>query len=207
LHLSIQMFPICCVPPYIDLYKISRIFRLERTFLCCQIRIRALQYLANISRCSCVVAFPTLFNLYSAYQPTHPESHIAEYADNKVIYSTHAYPGAASTNLQTHFNTLSLWYSHWRVKVNENISVRRTFALRHGQPPPVYLNNEPIPKSDIVKYLGLTFDKRLTWAKHIHLIQLKLNKRLYLLRPIPGKYSKISLKTKIHIYDLLLKPI
>jgi len=112
-----------------------------------------------------------------------------------------------STTLQRHLNDLSHWYSLWRVKINENKSVHTTFALRHRQPPAVHINGKPIPNSDTAKYLGLTFDKRLTWAKHIHTTKLKLNQRLYSLRPILGKFSKLSLKTKIHIYNLLLKPI
>jgi len=80
-------------------------------------------------------------------------------------------------------------------------------VLKQPQPSPVYLNNEPIPKSDIaVKHLDL--DKRPTWAKHvIHSIKLKLTSRLCLLRPILSKYTKMSLKTKIHIYNVLLEPV
>ncbi|KAL4089526.1 hypothetical protein QTP88_024547 [Uroleucon formosanum] len=130
------------------------------------------------------VASPTLFNLYSADQPTNPNTQIAEYADDKVIFSSHTDPGIVSTSLQNHLNDLSYWYSHWRVKINESKSVHTTFALRHSQPPPVLINNKPIPNSDIAKYLGLIFDKRLTWAKHIHATKIKLNKRLYALRPI-----------------------
>ncbi|KAL4104596.1 hypothetical protein QTP88_019890 [Uroleucon formosanum] len=38
------------------------------------------------------VASPTLFNLYSADQPTNPNTQIAEYADDKVIFSSHTDP-------------------------------------------------------------------------------------------------------------------
>jgi hypothetical protein len=154
-----------------------------------------------------VVVSPTLFNLYSADQPTNPNTQIAEYADDKAIYATHTDPDMVSTTLQRHLNDLSHWYSLWHVKINENKSVHTTFVLRHRQPPPVHINGKPIPNSDTAKYLSLTFDKRLTWAKHIHTTKLKLNQRIYSLKPILGKFSKLSLKTKIHIYNLLLKPI
>jgi len=42
------------------------------------------------------VASPTLFNLYSADQPTNPNTQIAEYADDKVIFSSHTDPGLVS---------------------------------------------------------------------------------------------------------------
>ena len=153
------------------------------------------------------VLSPTLFNLYSADQPTNPNTQIAEYADDKAIYATHTDPDSVSSTLQSHLNDLSHWYSLWRFKINENKSAHTTLALRHRQPPLVHINNKPIPCCDTAKYLGVTFDKRLTWAKHIPTTKLKLNQQLYSLRPILGKFSKLSLKTKIHIYNLLLKPI
>lgn len=99
-------------------------------------------------------------------------------------------------------------FSYWILSNRCNhTDPRFTFALRHSQPPPVHINNKPIPNSDTAKYVGLIFDKRLIWAKHIYITKLKLNHRLYSIRHILGKCSKLSLKTKIHIYNLLLKLI
>jgi len=75
------------------------------------------------------------------------------------------------------------------------------------QPPPVSRNNEIIPNSDTVKYLGLYFDKKLNWAKHIHMTKLKLNRRLSIFRSTMGKNSKLNLKSKINLYKLLIKLI
>jgi len=102
---------------------------------------------------------------------------------------------------------MSLWYSRWRIKINKNKSIYLTFTLRQRQPPSVSLNSELISHSDTVKYWSLLFDKRLTWAKHIHITRLSLNWRLALLRHIFDKSSKLNLKSKISIYNLLLKPI
>ena len=57
------------------------------------------------------VLSPTLFNLYSADQPTNPNTQIAEYADDKAIYATHTDPDSVSSTLQSHLNDLSHWYS------------------------------------------------------------------------------------------------
>lgn len=153
------------------------------------------------------VLSPTLFNIYTADQPTHPDTSVAEYADDKVIFSTHADPLIVSTSLQNHLDLLSSWYSQWRVKINETKSINTTFTLKLQLPPPVSLNNQLIPRSDTVKYLGLYFDKKLNWAKHIHMTKLSLNRRLSILRSIMGKTSNLNLKSKINLYNLLLKPI
>jgi hypothetical protein len=44
-----------------------------------------------------------------------------------------------------------------------------TVTLRKGTCtcPPVYISQTIIPQTDTVKYLGLHFDKRLTWREHV----------------------------------------
>ena len=153
------------------------------------------------------VLSPTLYNLYSADQPTNPNTTVAEYADDKVIYATHSDPTIATSFVQNHLNLMSPWYSRWRIKINESKSTHTVFTLRQGQSPPIYLNNKEIPPSVSIKYLGLTFDKKLNWSLHIQKIKTTLNHRFSLLKNILNKSSKLNLKTKISIYNLLLKPI
>lgn len=57
------------------------------------------------------VAFITLFNLYSADQPTDLNTQIVEYTDEKVIYFTHTDPDLILTPLKNHLNDLTHWYS------------------------------------------------------------------------------------------------
>jgi hypothetical protein len=153
------------------------------------------------------VLFPTLYNLHIADQPIYPDTSVAEYADDKVIYSTHSDPSTVSTLLQNHLDLLSPWYFQWYTKINESKSVNTTFTLKIQQPPPITLNNEIIPNSDTVKYLRLYLDKKLNWAKHIHMTKLKLNQRLSILRSTLSKTSNLNLKSKINLYKLLIKPI
>ncbi|VVC38378.1 Reverse transcriptase domain [Cinara cedri] len=94
------------------------------------------------------VASPTLFNLYSADQPTNP-----------------------------------------------NIAHPTT-----KQPPPVHINSKPIPNFDTAKYLGLTFDKRLTWAKQIHTTKLKLNQRLYSLSILASAHTDLHIPKVAKLY-------
>ena len=53
------------------------------------------------------------------------------------------------------------------MKVNETKSTNITFTLRKGQCPPVCINQTVIPQDETVKYLGLHFDRKLTWKEHI----------------------------------------
>jgi len=50
---------------------------------------------------------PPLYNLFSADQPICSITSVAEFANDKVIYITHADPAIACSNLQNHLNDMS----------------------------------------------------------------------------------------------------
>jgi hypothetical protein len=56
-----------------------------------------------------------------------------------------------------------------------------------------------------VKYLGLLFDRRLTWSPYLKDKRKKLNSRLHLLRPLLR--SNLALPLKLIIYKTLIKPL
>ncbi|VVC31114.1 Reverse transcriptase domain [Cinara cedri] len=153
------------------------------------------------------ISSPILFNIYTSDQPTTSQTSVADFADDKVIYISEKNPFLASQYLQNHLNLLSDWYSNWRIKINNDKSSHITFTLKQSTVPPVYLNNKVIPSSSNVKYLGLTLDKRLTWALHIKQKRFLLNARRRALFPLIGRQAKTDLKTKLLLYKTLLKPI
>lgn len=150
---------------------------------------------------------PTLFNIYVANQPTTPQTMVADDTDDEVILSISENPVAALSNLQLHLRLMSNWCDKWHITINQNKSSHTTFTLKKGICPTVSLNNIPIPTSDTIKYLGLNFDKRLTWKNHIRTKRLTLNARMRILNPLTTRNNKTNLKTKLLIYKTLLKPI
>jgi hypothetical protein len=108
-----------------------------------------------------------IFYFILSDQPTSLNTSVAEFADDKAIIAMHEDPISASLNLQHHLNLLSNWYDYWRVKVNQSKSLHTTFTFCLSPCPEVSLADIPIPSSQSVKYLGLTIDRRLTWAQHV----------------------------------------
>ncbi|KAL4127101.1 hypothetical protein QTP88_011299 [Uroleucon formosanum] len=149
---------------------------------------------------------PILYNIFAADQPITPNTSVADYADDKVIISMNDNPFIASSNLQTHLDLMENWYTKWRFKLNHSKSIHTTFTLRPALTPEVTLYGAPIPSSPSVKYLGLTLDKRLTWAHHIREKRLSLNNKFRILKPLVSN-KHISLHVKLLIYKTLLKPI
>ena len=73
--------------------------------------------------------------------------------------------------------------------------------------PELYIFDTQIPTSSTVKYLGLTLDRRLTWAPHLKTKRQNLNQRLRLLNTFCNNNKYTHIKTKLLIYKSLIKLI
>ncbi|KAL4119135.1 hypothetical protein QTP88_011986 [Uroleucon formosanum] len=150
---------------------------------------------------------PVLYNIYASDQPITPHTQVADYADDKVIISISPEPITASSHLQNHLTLMEDWYTKWRLKINQSKSVHTTFTLRLSPCPAVSIYGTQIPNSQTVKYLGLTLDRRLTWAQHTKLKRLNLNSRFRLLKSFINNNTHTNLNTKLIIYKSLIKPV
>jgi len=150
---------------------------------------------------------PILYKIYASDQPNSPFTSVADYADDKVLISINADPLIASKNLQNHIYSMENWFTNWRFKVNPNKSIHTTFTLRLAPCHSVTLYGTPITSSSKVKYLGLTFDQRLTWVSHLKSKRLTLNNRLRMLKTLLHNNKHSSLNVKLSIYKTLLKPV
>jgi len=57
---------------------------------------------------------------------------------------------------------------HIRYKIRLILDVFSSrIAVSRGKFPAVTLNGQHIPQRETAKYLGIHFDRRLTWQKHI----------------------------------------
>jgi formate-dependent phosphoribosylglycinamide formyltransferase (GAR transformylase) len=59
---------------------------------------------------------------------------------------------------------------------------------------PVALFGKPFVWVDKARYLGVTLDKRLTWATHIDQAREKASQRLGVLGPLLNKRSGLSIR-------------
>jgi hypothetical protein len=69
---------------------------------------------------------------------------------------------------------METWCDRWNIKINED-KTQGIYFSRSCQPPEFHLtlNGRNIPFVNSVKYLGVIFDKKVTWRLHIKMIEAK----------------------------------
>lgn len=150
---------------------------------------------------------PILYLIFTSDLPTDEAVLTSTFADDTAIISTHSNPKVASLRLNNHLKHVETWLKKWRMKVNALKSKHVTFALRMDICPPVYLNSIAIPHADKVVYLGIHLDRRLTWRKHIEAKRLQMKLKACQLHWLINHHSKLSLDSKVILYNSILKPI
>jgi len=136
-----------------------------------------------------------LYTIYTADIPQPDKTILSIFADDTAITTTHSDPALASANLQDHLRTVENWTRMWRLKINESKSSHITFTLRRRHSPPVYINQTIVPQAEAVKYLGLHFDKRLTWKNHVTTKRKQLDLKTREIYWLIGKYPPYRWKT------------
>jgi hypothetical protein len=79
---------------------------------------------------------------------------------------------------QRGFNSMETWCERWNIKINED-KTQGIYFSRSRRPPQSHLtlNGRDILFVNSAKYLGVIFDRKITWRLHIEMIEAKANKR------------------------------
>lgn len=150
---------------------------------------------------------PVLYTLYTADLPNTPGVTTATFADDTAALACNQDPIAASNTLQTGLDAVHKWMKKWRILASATKSVHVTFTLKNGDCPPVTLGDKHLPHANCVKYLGIHFDRRLTWKNHIQAKKAELAFKYKTLYWMLGRNSRLSLDNKLLIYSMVLKPV
>ncbi|CAH2107559.1 unnamed protein product [Euphydryas editha] len=150
---------------------------------------------------------PILYTVYTADLPQTAQVMNATFADDTALLASSTDPQTASSILQDSLNKVGNWLQKWRIKASASKSTHITFTLRKGNRPPVQLENNTLPQSDSVKYLGIHLDRRLTRKKHIKMKRDETNIRFRTMYWLMTRNSKLSVDNKLLIYKMILKPV
>jgi hypothetical protein len=104
---------------------------------------------------------------------------------------------------------MELWLRSWRIaiKVSKNTAVLFAKTARGvRRPRPVQFLGEPIEWVQTARYLGATFDTRLTWSAHVSQVRKRAAERLGMLGPLLNRRSGLSVGNGVLLYKQLIRP-
>ena len=129
-----------------------------------------------------------LFLLYTSELFSILENKLICYADDSTLMAVVPSPGvrvAVAESLIRDFGRVSEWCDLWGMKLNasktKTMTVSRSRTV-HPQSPPLTLGGTVLKKSDDLIILGVTFDSKMTFEKHLHLVSSAAYQRLGILR-------------------------
>jgi hypothetical protein len=104
-------------------------------------------------------------------------------------------------------NKIDDWAKKWRIKIIERKSTHITFTLCNRTCPTVPMGNVDLSQKSEMKYLGMHFDRSLTWAKHNKTNRQQLTLKAKQVHWLLGRRSTLSIVCKCLLYKAVLKPI
>lgn len=152
---------------------------------------------------------PVLYNLYTADLPKTTNTHTAIYADDTAFYSQSRSINKITQNLQKHLKIYHEWTKRWKIKINPNKSQGIIFTnhpIKHKPEKQLQINNTNIPWKDTITYLGIDYDKNMTYKNHIEKITKKAKQIKGFLYPLLNRNSKLNIKNKSTIYKMIIRP-
>lgn len=113
--------------------------------------------------------------------------HAALYADDLALWCTEEYATTASYRMQIALNTVSAWADRWCVTINKDKTTGTLFSLSpKATPGRLTLGNTILKMEDQQTYLGVTYDKKMTWKHHISQAESKARRKLNIMRKLAG---------------------
>jgi hypothetical protein len=158
---------------------------------------------ARVPQCS--VLYPTLCNLYINDTPQTIVVYLALFSGDTRLYATECKEGYVFKNLQCGLNSVVAWCKCWNI-INEEETAAIYFY--RSRPPESLLTviGKNISFISSVIYLGVIFDKRITWRLHIETVETKPFRifiRLYSLL----KSDRLSTNSKLTIHKALIRSV
>ena len=158
------------------------------------------------------VLSPLLFLIYvnDLPPPHHKQNSLSQFADDTAQWAFSLNVKFAANLLQQDLLKLAMWCAKWRIKLNPEktkvIIFSRSLLARKAELN-LTLHGETLKIYPLVKFLGITFDSKLTFKPHFEDIPERCNSRYHRLRLLANKKWGPSPATLIKIYKQCVRPI
>jgi hypothetical protein len=154
---------------------------------------------------------PILFLLYINDIPIPKGTALALYADDTAIITSPPRSSYIAEKLTKALHTIDTYFRKWKIRINhtktELIIFTRRSAKQYIKTDSVTFQGKSLELLDHVKYLGVTFDKRLTWRKHIENTVRKDYLALSSLYPLICPRHGLDNKLKATLFKTCVRPV
>ena len=147
------------------------------------------------------VLSPLLYNVFTADIPKHPQSHLAIYADDIAIFASGVHLQYLQRRIQRHLDKVISWAQKWRIHINANKTQSILFTKRRRiqDLPHLRLSDQDNQYSPTITYLGVIFDRHLTWHAHInHCRNVFFRKLAYITPHFFTPSLPLAVKTRLY---------
>ena len=158
------------------------------------------------------VLSPILFNIFvdDIKEVLGDRIVFAQYADDLVIWVRDICPRRAESILNERLALLSDWTNNWRIRLAPEKSVAVVFSRRPTQrrlTVNLKLMGETIERHEDHKFLGVTFDDKLLWGKHINNIIGGTSSRIQALKKLSAKSTFKNPTNILRLHESLVNSI
>lgn len=153
------------------------------------------------------VLSPMLYNIFMNDIPVDPHCNLAQYADDTAYYYHTRILQNTIKAIQRCLNNLEFWCKLWRITLNPEKTQTILFTKRR----PIvrtnlFLLGTRLPWKNLIIYLGVRMDKRLTWHQHTNHILATVRQRAHKLFPMMNSKT-LPQHLKLLLYRAYILPI
>lgn len=152
---------------------------------------------------------PLLFTIFTYDFPQHPNTMLAQYADDTAVLTRSTQQRFIVKRLQEAADDMEDWFRKWRIDVNASKSAAVFFTRRRKLRPlnNIQLFDEDVPWKASTKYLGLTLDPGLFWRIHTDSTVNKAKAIINQLYGMVNRRSRMSVTNKLLLYRAVIRPV
>ena len=125
-----------------------------------------------------------------------------------VLWCSEEYSTTASYRMQQALEVLESWTKKWSVQVNSTKTTYTVFSLSpKEQKVTMRLGNQTLNAENNPTYLGVTFDKRLTWKQHTQRTESRAKVCLALMKKLASTTWGADASTLKRLYTGRVRPL
>ena len=130
------------------------------------------------------------------------------FADDSAIYKSGKNLHYLQKVVQRNLDKIQKWCDKWGFRISTDKTVAVPFTFTYStETVKLTVNGQEIKTVKSAKFLGMIFDRKLSWHYHIDYVVKKCKQRLNLMRAVSSKHWGASQSTQLTIYKALIRSV